>query len=164
MCGPLEFCSGRFLHSRFNPTMASLMSRSGKENRRCNNMYLGNMNFLQIQYNTSSKNGEYIALYLFSQKVLEGNFSQVVQYIKDGNVLECPENTPKSVYKLMTMWWSSSPSNRPCFRSESIFSFTADADGGEKLQGSQLHTVEFVDSLNMLTTKGSHLLKNNTGL
>ena len=41
---------------------------------------------------------------------------QVVQYIKDGNVLECPENTPKSVYKLMTMCWSSSPSNRPCFR------------------------------------------------
>ena len=52
----------------------------------------------------------------------------MVQYIKDGNVLECPENTPKSVYKLMTMCWSSSPSNRPCFRSESIFSFTADAD------------------------------------
>ena len=43
--------------------------------------------------------------------------SQVVQYIKDGNVLECPENTPKSVYKLMTMCWSSSPANRPCFRS-----------------------------------------------
>jgi len=41
---------------------------------------------------------------------------QVVQYIKDGNVLECPENTPKSVYKLMTMCWSSSPANRPCFR------------------------------------------------
>ena len=42
---------------------------------------------------------------------------QVVQYIKDGNVLECPENTPKSVYKLMTMCWSGSPANRPCFRS-----------------------------------------------
>ena len=41
---------------------------------------------------------------------------QVVQYIKDGNMLECPENTPKSVYKLMTMCWSSNPSNRPCFR------------------------------------------------
>ena len=70
-------------------------------------------------------------------------------------MLECPENTPKSVYKLMTMCWSSSPSNRPCFRSESIFSFTADADAdaGEKLQGSQLHTVEFVDSLNLLTPK-----------
>ena len=67
-------------------------------------------------------------MYLFGQKVLEGNFSQVVQYIKDGNVLECPENTPKSVYKLMTMCWSSSPSNRPCFRSESIFRVTADAD------------------------------------
>ena len=75
----------------------------------------------------------------------------MVQYIKDGNVLECPENTPKSVYKLMTMCWSSSPANRPCFRSSSIITFTADADadvhGGEKLQGSQLHTIEFIASM-----------------
>ena len=47
--------------------------------------------------------------------------AQVVQYIKDGHVLECPENTPKSVYKLMTMCWSSSPNNRPCFRYPQCF-------------------------------------------
>ena len=41
---------------------------------------------------------------------------QVVQYIKDGSMLECPENTPKSVYKLMCLCWSASPGNRPCFR------------------------------------------------
>jgi len=41
---------------------------------------------------------------------------QVVQYLKDGSVLECPENTPKSVYKLMSLCWSSKPVNRPAFR------------------------------------------------
>jgi len=41
---------------------------------------------------------------------------QVVQYIKEGNMLECPENTPKSIYKLMRLCWSSNPANRPAFR------------------------------------------------
>jgi len=41
---------------------------------------------------------------------------QVVQFIKDGNMLECPENTPKSVYRVMSGCWSSKPNNRPCFR------------------------------------------------
>ena len=41
---------------------------------------------------------------------------QVVQYIKDGHLLECPENTPKSVYRVMTMCWNSTSVNRPCFR------------------------------------------------
>ena len=41
---------------------------------------------------------------------------QVVQFIKEGNTLECPENTPKSVYKVMSSCWSASPSSRPCFR------------------------------------------------
>ena len=41
---------------------------------------------------------------------------QVVQYVKDGNVLECPENTPKSMYKLMCMCWNAKPTSRPCFR------------------------------------------------
>eukprot|EP00092_Neocalanus_flemingeri_P007963 GFUD01008591.1.p1 GENE.GFUD01008591.1~~GFUD01008591.1.p1 ORF type:complete len:925 (+),score=155.82 GFUD01008591.1:42-2816(+) len=41
---------------------------------------------------------------------------QVVQYIKDGSMLECPENTPKSIYKIMSLCWSANPANRPCFR------------------------------------------------
>ena len=41
---------------------------------------------------------------------------KVVQYLKDGNLLECPENTPKSIYKLMKLCWSSKPINRPSFR------------------------------------------------
>ena len=41
---------------------------------------------------------------------------QVVQFIKEGNTLECPENTPKSVYKVMSTCWASSPGSRPSFR------------------------------------------------
>ena len=33
---------------------------------------------------------------------------QVVQFIKEGSTLECPENTPKSVYKAMSSCWSAS--------------------------------------------------------
>ena len=42
---------------------------------------------------------------------------QVVQFIKEGSTLECPENTPKSVYKAMSSCWAASPASRPSFRS-----------------------------------------------
>ena len=66
MYGPLEFCSGRFLHSHYNPTMGSLMSRSGEEQ-----YVLGGNEFsidlvqIVLYYKTSSF-VEYIAVYLFS--------------------------------------------------------------------------------------------------
>ncbi|XP_015599014.1 tyrosine-protein kinase transmembrane receptor Ror2 isoform X2 [Cephus cinctus] len=41
---------------------------------------------------------------------------EVVKYIKEGNVLQCPENTPKSVYELMKLCWNRRPSDRPTFR------------------------------------------------
>ncbi|RWS01229.1 tyrosine-protein kinase transmembrane receptor Ror2-like protein [Dinothrombium tinctorium] len=41
---------------------------------------------------------------------------EVVKYIKDGNVLHCPENTPPSVYQLMKNCWNRKPSNRPGFK------------------------------------------------
>ncbi|CAH1394197.1 unnamed protein product [Nezara viridula] len=41
---------------------------------------------------------------------------EVVKYIKDGNVLQCPENTPKCIYNLMKHCWNKKPSLRPSFR------------------------------------------------
>lgn len=41
---------------------------------------------------------------------------EVVKYIKEGNVLQCPENTPKSMYELMKLCWNRKPSARPGFR------------------------------------------------
>lgn len=41
---------------------------------------------------------------------------EVVKYIKEGNVLHCPENTPRCVYDLMKMCWHRKPSNRPSFK------------------------------------------------
>ena len=41
---------------------------------------------------------------------------EVVQYLKDGKVLQCPENTPKSVYKVMMSCWHAKTSDRPGFR------------------------------------------------
>ena len=38
---------------------------------------------------------------------------QVVQYIKYAG---CPENTPKPIYRIMSLCWSANPANRPCFR------------------------------------------------
>ncbi|XP_066996818.2 tyrosine-protein kinase transmembrane receptor Ror2 [Anabrus simplex] len=41
---------------------------------------------------------------------------EVVKYIKEGNVLQCPDNTPKSVYELMKLCWNRKPPSRPGFR------------------------------------------------
>ncbi|KAF7996669.1 hypothetical protein HCN44_002315 [Aphidius gifuensis] len=41
---------------------------------------------------------------------------EVVKYIKDDNVLQCPDNTPASIYDLMKYCWSKKPNDRPSFR------------------------------------------------
>lgn len=41
---------------------------------------------------------------------------EVVKYIKEGNVLRCPDNTPQSIYDLMKLCWNRRPSDRPTFR------------------------------------------------
>lgn len=41
---------------------------------------------------------------------------EVVKFIKDGNVMNCPENTPKLAYELMKQCWSRKPDSRPAFR------------------------------------------------
>ncbi|XP_076167661.1 neurospecific receptor kinase [Ptiloglossa arizonensis] len=41
---------------------------------------------------------------------------EVVKYIKEGNVLQCPENTPQAIYDLMKLCWNRRPSDRPAFR------------------------------------------------
>ncbi|KAH8279127.1 hypothetical protein KR026_002055 [Drosophila bipectinata] len=40
---------------------------------------------------------------------------EVIKYIKEGNVLGCPDNTPLSVYALMRRCWNRKPSERPGF-------------------------------------------------
>jgi len=40
---------------------------------------------------------------------------EVVKYLKEGKTLLCPENTPKSAYRLMTTCWNSKPHDRPSF-------------------------------------------------
>lgn len=40
---------------------------------------------------------------------------EVVKYIKDGNVLTCPENTPLVIYNLMRRCWNRKPIDRPSF-------------------------------------------------
>ena len=40
---------------------------------------------------------------------------EVVKYIKEGKVLNCPDNTPAEVYDLMRLCWSKKPQNRPSF-------------------------------------------------
>ncbi|KAG1668497.1 Tyrosine-protein kinase transmembrane receptor Ror2 [Nymphon striatum] len=42
---------------------------------------------------------------------------EVVKYIKHGNILQCPDNTPRAVYELMKSCWHRKPTNRPCFKS-----------------------------------------------
>ena len=41
---------------------------------------------------------------------------EVVEFIKDGKVLACPEKTPKQLYDLMRLCWSRKPTNRPSFQ------------------------------------------------
>ena len=41
---------------------------------------------------------------------------EVVKYLKEGSVLVCPENTPKSAYKTMMSCWNPKAVNRPSFR------------------------------------------------
>lgn len=41
---------------------------------------------------------------------------EVVKYIKDGHVLQCPDNTPQPIYELMKLCWNKKPSDRPTFR------------------------------------------------
>lgn len=40
---------------------------------------------------------------------------EVVKYVKEGNMLNCPENTPLVVYNLMRKCWNAKPSDRPSF-------------------------------------------------
>ncbi|XP_011503745.1 PREDICTED: tyrosine-protein kinase transmembrane receptor Ror2 [Ceratosolen solmsi marchali] len=41
---------------------------------------------------------------------------EVVKYIKEGNVLLCPENTPLSIYNLMKLCWNRKSTERPTFK------------------------------------------------
>ena len=41
---------------------------------------------------------------------------EVIQFIKEGNVLSCPDNTPQEVYDVMHECWSKQPEARPQFR------------------------------------------------
>lgn len=40
---------------------------------------------------------------------------EVVKYIKDGHILQCPENTHRSIYELMRACWNLKPALRPSF-------------------------------------------------
>ena len=40
---------------------------------------------------------------------------QVLRYVRDGNVMERPENCPNELYDLMTRCWAFDPRNRPTF-------------------------------------------------
>lgn len=41
---------------------------------------------------------------------------EVVKFVKDGNILGCPENTPPAIYQLMKNCWNRKPSQRPSFK------------------------------------------------
>ncbi|KAI1280355.1 Tyrosine-protein kinase transmembrane receptor Ror2 [Halotydeus destructor] len=41
---------------------------------------------------------------------------EVIKYIKDGNTLNCPDNTPQAMYQLMKNCWHRKASNRPSFK------------------------------------------------
>lgn len=41
---------------------------------------------------------------------------EVVKFIKAGNMLPCPDNTPVPVYELMKQCWAHKPAARPSFR------------------------------------------------
>ncbi|XP_004600353.1 muscle, skeletal receptor tyrosine-protein kinase isoform X2 [Sorex araneus] len=42
---------------------------------------------------------------------------EVIFYVRDGNILACPENCPLELYNLMRLCWSRLPSDRPSFAS-----------------------------------------------
>ncbi|XP_030327036.1 muscle, skeletal receptor tyrosine-protein kinase isoform X2 [Strigops habroptila] len=42
---------------------------------------------------------------------------EVIYYVRDGNVLSCPDNCPLELYNLMRLCWSKLPSDRPGFAS-----------------------------------------------
>lgn len=40
---------------------------------------------------------------------------EVVKFVKEGNMLSCPENTPLVIYNLMSQCWNQKPQERPSF-------------------------------------------------
>ncbi|XP_037350274.1 muscle, skeletal receptor tyrosine-protein kinase isoform X2 [Talpa occidentalis] len=42
---------------------------------------------------------------------------EVIYYVRDGNILSCPENCPLELYNLMRLCWSKLPTDRPSFAS-----------------------------------------------
>ncbi|XP_074668797.1 muscle, skeletal receptor tyrosine-protein kinase isoform X3 [Strix aluco] len=42
---------------------------------------------------------------------------EVIYYVRDGNVLSCPDNCPLELYNLMRLCWSKMPADRPGFAS-----------------------------------------------
>ncbi|XP_024415883.2 muscle, skeletal receptor tyrosine-protein kinase [Desmodus rotundus] len=42
---------------------------------------------------------------------------EVIYYVRDGNILSCPENCPLELYNLMRLCWSRLPADRPSFAS-----------------------------------------------
>ncbi|XP_030623308.1 muscle, skeletal receptor tyrosine-protein kinase isoform X2 [Chanos chanos] len=42
---------------------------------------------------------------------------EVIYYVRDGNILACPDNCPLELYNLMRLCWSSDPVDRPSFAS-----------------------------------------------
>uniref|UniRef100_A0A3P9INC1 receptor protein-tyrosine kinase n=1 Tax=Oryzias latipes TaxID=8090 RepID=A0A3P9INC1_ORYLA len=42
---------------------------------------------------------------------------EVIYYVRDGQILACPENCPLELYNLMRLCWSTQPSDRPSFSS-----------------------------------------------
>uniref|UniRef100_A0A182JSW9 receptor protein-tyrosine kinase n=1 Tax=Anopheles christyi TaxID=43041 RepID=A0A182JSW9_9DIPT len=56
---------------------------------------------------------------------------EVVKFVKEGNMLGCPENTPLTVYDLMRKCWSRKPNDRPSFHViyQKLQQIRADFDG-----------------------------------
>ncbi|XP_058380720.1 muscle, skeletal receptor tyrosine-protein kinase isoform X5 [Diceros bicornis minor] len=42
---------------------------------------------------------------------------EVIYYVRDGNILSCPDNCPLELYNLMRLCWSKLPADRPSFTS-----------------------------------------------
>ncbi|ETN59607.1 tyrosine-protein kinase transmembrane receptor Ror2 [Anopheles darlingi] len=56
---------------------------------------------------------------------------EVVKFVKEGNMLGCPENTPLTVYDLMRRCWSRKPNDRPSFHAiyQKLQQIRADFEG-----------------------------------